>query len=77
MRATGRSRRGLPMRVVRHVLGGLLTGAVVGYLAALILPRRYPAPAGTYQAPIPPQADLLGDGTDRDRPGLHSLPVVG
>lgn len=47
-------RRALAWRVARHVVGGLLTGAAVGYLAALVLPRRYPAPEGSYQAPIPP-----------------------
>ncbi|MGN6301077.1 MAG: hypothetical protein ACTHN8_08305 [Angustibacter sp.] len=46
--------RVLVWRIARHVVGGLLTGAAVGYLAALILPRRYRAPAGSYQAPVPP-----------------------
>ncbi|KQX61866.1 hypothetical protein [Angustibacter sp. Root456] len=51
-RAAGR--RALAWRIARHVVGGLLTGAAVGYLAALVLPRRYPVPAGSYQAPVPP-----------------------
>ncbi|MGN6613357.1 MAG: hypothetical protein ACTHLJ_16450 [Angustibacter sp.] len=50
-------RRALAWRIARHVIGGLLTGAAVGYLAALILPRRYPAPAGSYRAPVPPSVD--------------------
>lgn len=51
--------RALAWRIARHVIGGLLTGAAVGYLAALVLPRRYRAPAGSYQAPVPPS-----DGTE-------------
>ena len=65
MRADGSARaanqRALALRIARHVVGGLLTGAAVGYLAALVLPRRYPAPAGTYQAPIPPSAGMASE----------------
>lgn len=52
------SRHGGAVRLARHALGGLLTGALVGYLAALVLPRRYAAPPGGYDAPIPPGARL-------------------
>jgi hypothetical protein len=46
-------RGALAWRIARHVLGGLLLGAGVGYVAALVLPRRYPVPPGGYQAPVP------------------------
>lgn len=59
-------RRAMMMRIARHVVGGLLTGAAVGYLLALVLPRRYQAPPGSYQAPIPPGAGLRSGG-DADR----------
>ena len=55
------ARRALALRIARHVVGGLLTGAAAGYLAALVLPRRYPAPAGSYRAPIPPSAGLASE----------------
>lgn len=55
------ARRALALRIARHVLGGLLTGAAAGYVAALVLPRRYPAPAGSYRAPIPPSAGLTSE----------------
>jgi hypothetical protein len=47
--------RGLGLRLLRHVGTGLVVGSLVGYLVALLLPRRHRAPAGTYLAPIPPQ----------------------
>ncbi len=40
-------------RLVRYGATGLAVGGVVGYLGALVLPRRYPAREGTYEAPVP------------------------
>jgi hypothetical protein len=65
--------RALMMRIARHVVGGLLTGAVVGYLLALVLPRRYQAPPGSYQAPIPPGAGLRSGA---DEVGLDDQAVT-
>jgi hypothetical protein len=61
MRASGTTPSGTAGRVLRHVLAGLLVGAAAGYLAALVLPRRYPAPPGGYRAPIPPSAGMTGE----------------
>lgn len=55
--ARSAGRRALAWRIARHVVGGLLTGAAVGYLAALVLPRRYRPPVGSYRAPTPPSVN--------------------
>ncbi|GAB3592523.1 hypothetical protein GCM10027446_13320 [Angustibacter peucedani] len=40
-------------RLVRYGVTGLALGGLVGYLGALVLPRRYPQPENGYQAPVP------------------------
>ncbi len=40
-------------RVLRLGVGGLAVGGLAGYLAALVLPRRFPAAGDAYRAPVP------------------------
>src|SRR3954449_7236830 len=47
-----------PAALLKNAAGGLLLGLLLGYVAAWVLPRRRPVPAGGYQAPVPERIEL-------------------
>ena len=44
------------LRLVRYAASGLLLGGVLGFLAALVLPRPRPRDEHAYRAPMPRQS---------------------
>ena len=59
MRKDGRTRDSGTL--LRHAVGGLVLGVLLGYVVAWVLPRRREAPEGAYQAPVPERVELPAD----------------
>ncbi|WP_426564239.1 hypothetical protein ACPPVT_22365 [Angustibacter sp. McL0619] len=75
MREDVRRRHRGPAALMRNAAGGLMLGLLLGYVAAWVLPRRRPVPAGGYEAPVPERIELPVELDLRLMPGRQRTPA--